>query len=51
VLTKLDGTARGGVIAAIARQNPIPLRFIGVGEAIDDLRPFVAEEFVDALVD
>ena len=51
VLTKLDGTARGGVIAAIARQNPIPLRFIGVGEAIDDLRPFVAEEFVDALLD
>jgi len=51
VLTKLDGTARGGVIAAIARQNPIPLRFVGVGEAIDDLRPFVAEEFVDALLD
>ena len=50
VLTKLDGTARGGVIAAIARQKPIPLRFIGVGEAIDDLRPFVAEEFVDALL-
>jgi fused signal recognition particle receptor len=51
VLTKLDGTARGGVIAAIARQNPIPLRFVGVGETIDDLRPFVAEEFVDALLD
>jgi fused signal recognition particle receptor len=51
VLTKLDGTARGGVIAAIARQKPVPLRFIGVGEGLDDLRPFVAEEFVDALLD
>ena len=50
VLTKLDGTARGGVIAAIARQKPIPLRFIGVGEGLDDLRPFNAEEFVDALL-
>jgi fused signal recognition particle receptor len=51
VLTKLDGTARGGVIAAIARQKPIPLRFIGVGESLDDLRPFSAEEFVDALLE
>jgi fused signal recognition particle receptor len=50
VLTKLDGTARGGVIAAIARHKPIPLRFIGVGEALDDLRPFDAEEFVAALL-
>lgn len=50
VLTKLDGTAKGGVIAAIARHKPIPLRFIGVGEALDDLRPFNAEEFVDALL-
>jgi fused signal recognition particle receptor len=50
VLTKLDGTARGGVIAAIARHKPIPLRFIGVGEALDDLRPFNAEEFVTALL-
>src|SRR5678816_3329782 len=50
VLTKLDGTARGGVIAAIARQKLIPLRFIGVGEDLDDLRPFNAEEFVDALL-
>ena len=49
VLTKLDGTARGGVIAAIARQCPKPIRFIGVGEGIDDLRPFVAKDFVDAL--
>ncbi len=54
ILTKLDGTAKGGVIAAIARQrqqNPIPLRFIGVGEGMEDLRPFDAREFVDALFD
>ena len=49
VITKLDGTAKGGVIAAIARQCPKPIRFIGVGEGIDDLRPFVARDFVDAL--
>lgn len=49
ILTKLDGTAKGGVIAAIARNRPIPIRFIGVGEGIDDLRPFAAEEFVEAL--
>ena len=49
VLTKLDGTAKGGAIAAIASARPIPVRFIGVGESVDDLRPFVAEEFVDAL--
>jgi len=51
VLTKLDGTAKGGVIAAIARQNPIPLRFVGVGEGLDDLRPFDAGDFVKALLD
>ncbi len=49
VVTKLDGTAKGGVVAAIARQCPKPIRFIGVGEQIDDLRPFVARDFVDAL--
>lgn len=49
VLTKLDGTAKGGVIAAIAKIRPIPIRFIGVGETMDDLRPFVASEFVEAL--
>ena len=49
VVTKLDGTAKGGVLAAIARQCPKPLRFIGVGEGIDDLQPFHAREFVDAL--
>jgi len=51
VLTKLDGTAKGGVIAALARAYKIPVRFIGVGEAVDDLQPFSAEEFVDALLD
>lgn len=49
VVTKLDGTAKGGVIAAIARQCPKPIRYIGVGEGIDDLRPFVARDFVDAV--
>lgn len=49
VVTKLDGTAKGGVVAAIARQCPKPIRFIGVGEGIDDLRPFVARDFVEAL--
>jgi fused signal recognition particle receptor len=51
VLTKLDGTARGGVACAIARERPVPLLFIGVGEGIDDLRPFSAAEFAEALVD
>ena len=50
VLTKLDGTAKGGVIAALAAVRPIPVRYIGVGESIDDLRPFVARDFVDALL-
>lgn len=50
-LSKLDGTAKGGVIFALANQLKIPIRFIGVGEQIDDLRPFVAEDFVDALFD
>lgn len=49
VLTKLDGTAKGGVIAGIAKQCPIPLRFIGIGEGIDDLRPFIATDYVEAL--
>lgn len=49
IVTKLDGTAKGGVIAAIARQQPVALRFIGVGEGIDDLQPFSAHEFVAAL--
>ncbi|MFT6463963.1 signal recognition particle-docking protein FtsY [Halopseudomonas sp.] len=48
-LTKLDGTAKGGVIFALAKQFGLPIRFIGVGEQIDDLRPFTASEFVKAL--
>ncbi|MCL2656327.1 MAG: signal recognition particle-docking protein FtsY [Betaproteobacteria bacterium] len=51
IVTKLDGTAKGGVLAAIARTNPKPIRFIGVGEGIEDLQPFVAREFVAALFD
>ncbi len=51
VLTKLDGSAKGGVVAAIARTRPVPLRLIGVGEGIDDLQTFRANEFVDALLD
>ncbi|HEX4984711.1 MAG TPA: signal recognition particle-docking protein FtsY [Burkholderiales bacterium] len=49
VLTKLDGTAKGGSIAAIARAKPVPLRFVGVGEGLDDLRPFSAAQFVEAM--
>jgi len=51
ILTKLDGTAKGGVVAAIACARPVPLAFIGVGEGIDDLRPFAAAEFARALLD
>jgi fused signal recognition particle receptor len=50
VVTKLDGTAKGGVLAAIVKSRPIPVYFIGVGEKIEDLQPFNAEEFVDALL-
>lgn len=49
VLTKLDGTAKGGIIFSIAQQTKLPIRFIGVGEGIDDLRPFNPDEFVEAL--
>lgn len=49
VLTKLDGTAKGGVIFALSRKFNLPVRFIGVGEGLDDLQPFVAETFVKAL--
>lgn len=48
-LTKLDGTAKGGVIFAIAKKLKLPIRFIGVGEAVEDLRPFQAEQFIEAL--
>jgi fused signal recognition particle receptor len=49
ILTKLDGTAKGGVVVRIAKELDIPLRYIGIGEQIDDLRPFIAQEFVEAL--
>jgi len=48
-LTKLDGTAKGGVIFALASQLSLPIRYVGVGEQIEDLRPFSAEDFVRAL--
>jgi fused signal recognition particle receptor len=49
VLTKLDGTAKGGVIVAIARELALPIRFIGVGEKVEDLLPFDPEAFIDSL--
>jgi fused signal recognition particle receptor len=50
VLTKLDGTAKGGMIFSVAEQLQTPIRYIGVGETVDDLRPFDHQEFVDALL-
>ncbi|MDH3370011.1 MAG: signal recognition particle-docking protein FtsY, partial [Gammaproteobacteria bacterium] len=49
-LTKLDGTAKGGILIAMARLTGLPIRFIGVGEGADDLRDFIAQEYVDALL-
>jgi fused signal recognition particle receptor len=49
VLTKLDGTAKGGIVVRIAKELRIPIRYIGIGEGLDDLRPFNSEEFVQAL--
>jgi len=49
VLTKLDGTARGGVVIAVRQQTGIPVRYVGIGEGVDDLRPFDAPQFADAL--
>ena len=49
VLTKLDGTAKGGVAVAIAADLKLPIRFVGVGEGIDDLIPFSADDYVTAL--
>jgi len=51
VLTKLDGTAKGGVILSIKRELGVPVRWVGVGEGVDDLRPFDAAQFADALFD
>ena len=50
VLTKLDGTAKGGIVVAIAQELGVPVKFIGVGEGVDDLMPFDAAEFVEALI-
>ena len=50
VLTKLDGTAKGGIVIAVSDTLQIPVKFIGVGEQADDLMPFVAEDFVNALL-
>jgi len=49
-LTKLDGTAKGGIVIALAKRLGLPIRFIGIGEGVEDLRPFDAEAFVDALL-
>jgi len=51
ILTKLDGTAKGGMVFAIKDQLGIPVKFIGVGEKIDDLQPFDSDQFVDAIID
>ena len=50
VLTKLDGTAKGGIVVAIARELGVPVKYVGVGEGIDDLRPFNAAEYVEAIL-
>ena len=50
VLTKLDGTAKGGILIAIARKTGLPIRYIGVGEGMDDLREFNAAEYVEAIL-
>lgn len=51
VLTKLDGTAKGGVALAVVKELGLPIRFIGAGEGVEDLRPFSSYEFVEALLD
>jgi len=51
ILTKLDGTAKGGIVIGICRQLKIPIKYIGIGEKVDDLRPFNSEGFVQAIFD
>ena len=51
ILTKLDGTAKGGIVVAIARELGLPIRFVGTGEQINDLVPFDAETYVNSLFD
>jgi len=50
VMTKLDGTAKGGVLVALAERYALPVHFIGIGESAEDLRPFLAEDFAKSLV-
>jgi fused signal recognition particle receptor len=49
VMTKLDGTARGGILVALAAKHELPVHFIGVGEGVDDLAPFAAKDFANAI--
>ena len=49
ILTKLDGTAKGGVVVAVRQTTDLPVKFLGVGEGLDDLQPFDAEAFVESL--
>ena len=51
MLTKLDGTAKGGVVVAVRQTMNLPVKFVGIGEGIDDLQPFDADAFVDALLE
>ena len=51
IITKLDGTAKGGIVAAIAKDQPTPLRYVGVGEKIDDLKVFNAEDYVEGMIE
>ena len=50
IVTKLDGTAKGGVIIRLVKENNIPIKFIGVGEKIDDMEEFNSEEFINAII-
>ena len=50
ILTKLDGTAKGGIVIAIAQELQVPVKFVGLGEGIDDLQPFNAQEFLEAMI-
>ena len=50
ILTKLDGTAKGGVVIGIVAENKIPVKFIGVGEQIDDMEKFNAKDFINAII-
>jgi len=51
ILTKLDGTAKGGIVVGISQQLKIPIKYIGIGEKVDDLRPFNSKDFVQAIFD